>query len=80
MFMMIDVSGRGFFEGCRQFIGVNGCYLTGPYKGVLLTVVGIDAKYGIYPLALSIVESENTHKKRTCNRRNVSDTQVIISL
>ncbi|KAH9752681.1 SWIM-type domain-containing protein [Citrus sinensis] len=60
-FMMLDASRRGFFEGCRQFVGVDGCHLKGPYKGVLLTAVGIDANYGIYPLALCVVESENTY-------------------
>ena len=59
--MMLDTSRRGFFEGCRQFVGVDGCHLNRPYKGVLLTAVEIDANYVIYPLALCVVESENTY-------------------
>ena len=60
-FMFIDGSRRGFFEGCRQFVGVDGCHLKGPYKGVLLTAISIDANFGIYPLATCIVENENTN-------------------
>lgn len=60
-FMCLDGSRRGFFQGCRQFIGVDGCHLKGPYKGVLLTVVNIDTNYGIYPLAMCIVETKNTN-------------------
>ncbi|KAH9671748.1 SWIM-type domain-containing protein [Citrus sinensis] len=59
LFFCIDSSRRGFFEGCRPFIGVNGCHLKGPYKGVLLTAVSIDANYGIYPLAMCMVDTEN---------------------
>ncbi|XP_024042355.1 uncharacterized protein LOC127899355 [Citrus sinensis] len=51
---------RGFFEGCRQFIGVDGCHLKGLYKGVILSVVSVDANYGIYPLAMCVVDNENT--------------------
>ncbi|KAH9778241.1 SWIM-type domain-containing protein [Citrus sinensis] len=58
-FFCIDSSRRGFFEGCRPFIGVDGCHLKGPYKGVLLTAVSIDANYGIYPLAMCVVDTEN---------------------
>ena len=28
---------RGFLEGCRPLIEVDGCHLKGPYKGILLT-------------------------------------------
>ncbi|KAH9649506.1 SWIM-type domain-containing protein [Citrus sinensis] len=51
---------KGFFEGCRQFIGVDGCHLKGLYKGVLLSAVSVDANYGIYPLAMCVVDNENT--------------------
>ena len=51
-FFCIDSSIKGFFEGCRPFIGVNDCHFKGPYKGVLLTAASIDTNYGIYPLAM----------------------------
>ncbi|KAH9671509.1 SWIM-type domain-containing protein [Citrus sinensis] len=59
-FVFFDASRRGFFGGCRQFIGIDGCFLKGPYKGVLLSAVSVDANYGIYPLAVCVVENENT--------------------
>lgn len=31
---------EGFKRGCRPFIGIDGCHLKGPYKGVLLSAVG----------------------------------------
>ncbi|KAH9699344.1 SWIM-type domain-containing protein [Citrus sinensis] len=60
-FVMFDANRRGFLEGCRQFIGLDGCHLKGLYKGVLLSAVSIDANNGIYPLAMCVVESENTN-------------------
>ena len=59
--MMLDASRRGYFEDYRQFVGVDGYHLKGSYKGVLLSTIGIDVNYGIYPLALCVVESENTY-------------------
>ncbi|KAJ0053177.1 hypothetical protein Pint_01757 [Pistacia integerrima] len=50
---------RGFLEGCRHFIGIDGCHLKGHFGGVLLSAVSIDANSGIYPLALCICEIEN---------------------
>ena len=49
----------GFTRGCRPFIGVDGCFLKGPYKGVLLTAMGLDANNGYFPLAYGVVEKEN---------------------
>lgn len=60
----MDNSIRGFFEWCRPFIGVDGCHLKGLYSGVPLTVVSIDANYGIYPLAMYVVETENSESWR----------------
>lgn len=34
----------GFKVGCRPFIGIDGCHLKGPSKGVLLSAVIVDAK------------------------------------
>lgn len=28
---------HGFINGCKWFIGADGCHLTGPYSGVLLS-------------------------------------------
>ncbi|KAL5556111.1 hypothetical protein UlMin_038347 [Ulmus minor] len=49
---------KGFKDGCRPIIGLDGCHLKGHQKGQILTSVGIDANNGMYPIAFSIVESE----------------------
>lgn len=49
---------EGFKKGCRPFIGVDGCFLKGPFPGQLLSAVGIDANNGMYPFAWAVVEKE----------------------
>jgi len=49
----------GFTRGCRPFIGVDWCFLKGPYKGVLLTALALDANNGYFALAYGVVEKEN---------------------
>jgi len=50
---------QGFLNGCRPFIGVDGCHLKTQYGGQLLIAVGRDANDQYYPLAFGIVEVEN---------------------
>ena len=59
MFISFGAIITGFRRGCRPFIGVDGCFLKGPYKGVLLAVVALDANNSYFPLAYGIVEKEN---------------------
>ncbi|GJR83642.1 mutator type transposase [Tanacetum coccineum] len=49
----------GFKARKRDFLGLDGCFLSGTYLGWILTAVGVDPNNGIYPLAYAIVESEN---------------------
>ncbi|XP_039028523.1 uncharacterized protein LOC120162440 [Hibiscus syriacus] len=51
---------RGWKEGCRPIIGVDGCFLKGPFKGILLSVVGRDVNDQMYPIAWAVVEGEST--------------------
>ncbi|KAH9797267.1 SWIM-type domain-containing protein [Citrus sinensis] len=51
---------EGFKRGCRPFIGIDGCHLKGPYKGVLLSAVALDANTGIYPIAVCVCTVEST--------------------
>ncbi|CAL1408305.1 unnamed protein product [Linum trigynum] len=51
----------GFLWGCRPMFGLDGCFLKGEVKGMLLTTVG---KYGnnqMFPIAWAVVEGENTN-------------------
>ncbi|XP_060972362.1 uncharacterized protein LOC115716177 [Cannabis sativa] len=49
----------GFLTACRPFFGLDGCHLKGPYKGILLAAVGLDANLHFYPIAYAIVEAQN---------------------
>ncbi|GKF28357.1 hypothetical protein Tco_0094699, partial [Tanacetum coccineum] len=46
----VKIESRG-----RDFLGLDGCFLSGPYPGQILTAVN----NGIYPLAYAVVESES---------------------
>ncbi|XP_071703950.1 uncharacterized protein [Rutidosis leptorrhynchoides] len=49
------------YKACkREILGVDGCFLKGPYEGQLLSVVGVDPNNGIYPLAYAIVEAKTS--------------------
>ena len=47
------------FKHCRPVLCVDGTFLTGKYKGQILTAIGVDANQQILPLAFAFVESEN---------------------
>jgi hypothetical protein len=47
------------FKHCRLVLCVDGTLLTGMYKGLLLTCIGVDADGKVVPLAFAFVESEN---------------------
>ncbi|KAL4575660.1 hypothetical protein LXL04_022511 [Taraxacum kok-saghyz] len=51
---------KGFKAGIRDFLGLDGAFMKGPFPGQILTAVGVDSNNGIYPLAYAVVESENT--------------------
>ncbi|XP_071678345.1 uncharacterized protein [Lolium perenne] len=48
------------FMHCRPVMCVDGTFLTGRYKGQILTAIGVDGKNRVVPLAFAFVESENT--------------------
>nr|XP_027067722.1 uncharacterized protein LOC113693372 [Coffea arabica] len=62
-FLRIFISFRaqklGFLEGCRPFVRFDGCFLKGPFGGVLLTAVSLDANNNIFPIAFAVTECEN---------------------
>uniref|UniRef100_A0A2N9FC16 MULE transposase domain-containing protein n=1 Tax=Fagus sylvatica TaxID=28930 RepID=A0A2N9FC16_FAGSY len=59
MYVSFAVMKKGFKEGCRPFIGLDGCHLKGPYRGQLLSAIGRDGNDNIYPIAVTTVEQEN---------------------
>ena len=54
-YVCFDALKKGWKEGCRKIIGLDGCFLKGICKGELLCVVGKDANNGIYPIAWVVV-------------------------
>ncbi|XP_062114511.1 uncharacterized protein LOC133825611 [Humulus lupulus] len=48
------------FKSCRPLVGLDGCFLKGYCKGILLAAIGIDAENSMFPIAYAICEKENT--------------------
>lgn len=59
--MYIGFSGlrRGFMEGCRKVIGLDGAFLKTYLGGILLSAVGTNGNNQMYPIAWIVVDSEN---------------------
>ena len=53
---------EGSKGGLRPFIGLDGTFLKGKGKGIMLVVVGQDSSYHFYPLSWDVVNKET---KRT---------------
>ena len=58
MFIMYDAQARGFIAHCRPIIGLDACFLKGPYGGQLMHAIGRDANNQMYHLAIAVVEAE----------------------
>ncbi|CAI9301559.1 unnamed protein product [Lactuca saligna] len=58
IYVCIGALKRGFAVGRRDFLGLDGAFVKGPYPGQVLSVVALDGNNGIYPLAYVVVESE----------------------
>ncbi|TXG72622.1 hypothetical protein EZV62_001201 [Acer yangbiense] len=57
-FISFEAQRLGFIEGCRPFIGIDGCHLKGSYGGVLLSAVALDANNDLFLVAFCICERE----------------------
>ncbi|XP_058216410.1 uncharacterized protein LOC131327323 [Rhododendron vialii] len=69
---------KGFREGCRPIIGVDGTHLKGGHcLGQLLTAVGVDANDQTFPVAYAIVEQENTHTWTWFLQHLIPDLQIL---
>jgi hypothetical protein len=63
-YVSLDASKRGFLEGCRPVLFIDGCHIKTRYRGQLLTAVGIDPNDCIFPIAFAVVEVEDTEAWR----------------
>ena len=59
-YMGLDACKRGFLAGCRPVIFIDGCHIKTRYRGQLLTAVGMDPNDCIFPIAMVVVEVEDT--------------------
>ena len=59
LYICFDSLARGFLEGCRKVIGLDGCFLKTETKGQLLSGVGKDGNNQMFPIAWAVVEGEN---------------------
>ncbi|XP_038698334.1 uncharacterized protein LOC119995930 isoform X1 [Tripterygium wilfordii] len=50
---------KGFIEGCRPLIGLDGCFLKTVYGGQLLTAIAQDGSNGLFLIAWAVVDREN---------------------
>ncbi|XP_050207490.1 uncharacterized protein LOC126656911 [Mercurialis annua] len=59
MFICFETCKRGWLNGCRPIIGMDGCFLKGVTQGQLLCAVGKDGNNHMYPIARAIVDVED---------------------
>ncbi|KAK4406225.1 hypothetical protein Sango_0629000 [Sesamum angolense] len=59
MYFSLWVLKKGFLEGCRPIIGLDGCFLKTVYESQLLVVCGRDGNDNMFPIAMAVVQVEN---------------------
>ncbi|CAN1120324.1 hypothetical protein LINPERHAP2_LOCUS143 [Linum perenne] len=59
MYCCLAACKDGFLVGCRKIICIDRCFLKTLHGGQLLSAVGIDGNYGIFPIAYAVVRVEN---------------------
>ncbi|GJR48025.1 hypothetical protein Tco_1316128 [Tanacetum coccineum] len=52
---------QGFRACGREILGLDGCFMSGPWPRQILTTVEVNANNKIYPVAYAIVEAESKH-------------------
>ncbi|KAH0755350.1 hypothetical protein KY290_025620 [Solanum tuberosum] len=57
-YICFDAMKKGFQQGCRRYIGLDGCFLKGICKGQLLVVVAKDANNQMYPITWVVIGTE----------------------
>ncbi|CAH9089866.1 unnamed protein product [Cuscuta epithymum] len=57
-YVSYDACKKGFIEGCRRLIGIDGAFLKSGVKGEILTAIGRDGNNQMFPIGWAIVGSE----------------------
>ena len=77
-YVCLDGCKRGFLQGCRYVVGLDGCHLRGcHHKGVLLTAVGIDPNDQLFPIVYAIDETENKNSWKWFVEELKGDLEII---
>ncbi|CAN1153149.1 hypothetical protein LINPERHAP2_LOCUS19209 [Linum perenne] len=50
---------KGCLMGCKKLIALDGCFLKGEVKGMILTAVGKDGNNQMFPIVWAVFEREN---------------------
>ncbi|KAK0579628.1 hypothetical protein LWI29_028876 [Acer saccharum] len=58
LYMCLGALKKGWKEGFRHILGLDGCFIKGHHTGQLLTVIGVDPNNQMYPITYASVESE----------------------
>ena len=58
MFLCFEAMKMGFIRGCRPFIGLDGCFMKGPFGGCAMVAIALDGNRGLFPVAMAVVEAE----------------------
>ncbi|KAH0706388.1 hypothetical protein KY285_010890 [Solanum tuberosum] len=64
MYMCFDALKKGWKSGLRPLIGLDGTFLKGICKGMMLVALGQDSMNSFYPLAWAIVDKETSRTWR----------------
>ncbi|KAE8783662.1 hypothetical protein D1007_42866 [Hordeum vulgare] len=59
MFYCLHASKQGFLNGCRPFIGLDGCFIKLTTRQQILAATGRDGNNNIYPIAFGVVDKEH---------------------
>ena len=59
LYLCLDACKRGFLQGCRPVIFIDGCDIKTRYRGQLLVAVGTDPNNCIFPIAIGVVDVED---------------------
>nr|XP_040251378.1 uncharacterized protein LOC120968558 [Aegilops tauschii subsp. strangulata] len=60
MFYCLHASKQGFLNGCRPFIGLDGCFIKLTTGQQILAATGRDGNNNIYPIAFGVVDKEDS--------------------
>nr|GEW15226.1 hypothetical protein [Tanacetum cinerariifolium] len=59
VYVCLEALKQGFRACDREILGLDGCFMLGPWPGQILITVEVDANNEIYPVAYAIVEVES---------------------